>query len=72
MACGADVARGTRADATWHARPRGIAARAHMTHRWRRRVAGPGKSTRMPRWRHVARESDRAFEWRAHGLVGRG
>ena len=35
MACGADVARradvarGTRADATWHARPRGRATRAH-------------------------------------------
>ena len=26
MVCGADVAHGTRADATWHARPRGRAA----------------------------------------------
>ena len=31
----ADVARGTRADATLHARPRRKAARAYVRHRWR-------------------------------------
>ena len=31
----ADVASGTHADATRHARPRGRAARAHVRHRWR-------------------------------------
>ena len=30
----ADMARGTRADVTRHARPRGRAARAHATLRW--------------------------------------
>ena len=30
----ADVARGTRADATWHTGPRDRAAQAHMRHRW--------------------------------------
>ena len=33
------MARGTRADATRHARPRGRAARAHVSRRWR---TGPG------------------------------
>ena len=37
---GADVARETRADATWHARPRGSATQTHAR-RWRERVAGP-------------------------------
>ena len=41
----ADVARGTRTDATWHARPRGWAEVAHSR---RGRVAGPHGSTRMP------------------------
>ena len=31
----ANVARGTRADATRHAGPHGRAARAHVRHRWR-------------------------------------
>ena len=47
----ADVARrGTRANATWHARPRGSAAWTHMSacmaRRWRGCVAGPHESTR--------------------------
>ena len=49
---GADVARGTRADATWHARPRGSATRTHAL-RWHGRVAGPHKSMRTPGWCHV-------------------
>ena len=40
MAHDADVACGTRTDATRHARPRGRAARAHTVPRWR--VAGEG------------------------------
>ena len=53
---GADVTeQRTRADATWHARPRGSATRAHasacMAQRWRRRVAGPRESMRTPGWR---------------------
>ena len=36
----ADVARGTCADATRHARPRGRAARAHTGPRWRGHMAG--------------------------------
>ena len=40
MAREADVARGTRADATRHARPRGRAARAYARPRWRGHVAG--------------------------------
>ena len=38
MAHGADVARGTRADTTRHARPRGRAARAHAA--GKRRTGG--------------------------------
>ena len=34
MAREADVARGTRMDATRHARPRGRAAQAHAAPRW--------------------------------------
>ena len=52
MARGVDVARGTRADVTWHARPRGRAARAQAARRWRTSGAdtsqGPRESTRMP------------------------
>ena len=40
MAREADVAYGTRTDATRHARPRGRAARAHAVPRWRGRVGG--------------------------------
>ena len=40
MAREADVVRGTRADATRHARPCGRAARAHAGPRWRGHVAG--------------------------------
>ena len=51
---------GTRADATWHARPRGRASRAHAAPRWRGGGAdawqGPRESTRTPGWRHVASE----------------
>ena len=39
MAREADVARGTRADATRHARPYGRAARAHARLKWRGHVA---------------------------------
>ena len=52
MAHDADVVCGTRTDATWHARPRGRAARAHAVPRWR--VAGVDawqglrESTRTP------------------------
>ena len=57
MAHGADVARGTHADATWHARPRGRGARAHAARRWCTNGAdtcqGPRESTRMPGWCHV-------------------
>ena len=35
MASRADVACGTRTDATWHARPCGRAVRAHARCRWR-------------------------------------
>ena len=61
MAPGANVARGTRADATWHARPRGRAGeptrhasdakvRTGGANAWQ----GPRESTRMPEWCHVA------------------
>ena len=52
-----DVARGTCADATWHARPHGRAARAHVRHRWRTghgHVAWPRESRWTPGWPHVA------------------
>ena len=64
---GADVERGTRTDATWHARPRGSAARPH-TRRWLGHVARPRESTRTPGWRHAAVWE--ACEWWAHGSVG--
>ena len=52
MAHGADMARGTRADATRHARPFGRTARAHAAPRWRVTSAdawqGPRESTQMP------------------------
>ena len=74
VACETHVARGTRADATWHARPRGRAAWAHAEPRWREGGAdswhGPRKSTQTPGWHHVASEG--ASRWRAHGLVGPG
>ena len=52
----ADVARrGTRADATWHARPCGRAMRVHtgtwVPLMWPRRMAGPRKPTRTLEWR---------------------
>ena len=51
----ADVARrGTRVDATWHARPRGSATRTHestcVARRWHGRVARPRESMRTPGW----------------------
>ena len=50
MAREADMARGTRTDATWHARPRGRDAQAHTVPRWRVAGAnawkGPRQSTR--------------------------
>ena len=46
---GADMARGTREDATWHARPRGCATRTHAQ-MWRGHVAGPRESMRTPGW----------------------
>ena len=52
MARGADVARGTNADVTRHARPHGRAARAHAARRWRTGSADawqrPCESTRAP------------------------
>ena len=52
---GDEVANGTRTDATWHARPRGRATRAHVRRRCRTRrghVAqghvGPGGSMQTP------------------------
>ena len=49
MACGADVARGARADATWHARPRCKAVRAHVAGRWRRGGADAWQGHASPR-----------------------
>ena len=58
MARSPDVARGTRTDPTHHARPRGIATRAHVWRTWHIGGAdtwqGPRESTRTPEWRHVA------------------
>ena len=67
MTRGVDVAHGTRADATWHARPRGSVTRTHVL-RWHERVAGPCKSTLTPGCRHVVVWE--AGRWWAHGLVG--
>ena len=68
MAREADVARGTLADATQHARPCGRAARARVGPRWRGHVAG---ATRV----HVGARVVPCGRvgtgiWRAHGLVG--
>ena len=54
MAHAAEVARGTRADVTWHARPRGKAVRRPGGARWGGGVARPHGSTRTPGWHHVA------------------
>ena len=63
--------RGTRADATWHARPRGRATRAHagayVALMWHRHVARPHESTRMPAW-HLRGES--VFELAGDGPMG--
>ena len=52
--------RGTHADTTWHARPRGRAERAHAAPRWHGGGAdawqGPHDSTRTPGCRHMASE----------------
>ena len=52
MAHEADVARGTRTDATGHARPSGRAVQAHAAPRWREGGAnawqGPRESTQTP------------------------
>ena len=48
MACGADVARGTRAGATQHARPCGRAARAHAVKGGADAWQGPYESTSTP------------------------
>ena len=74
MARRADVARGTRTDATQQARPRGRATRAHARHRWRMGGADtwkwPRESTRTPEGAPRGRVG--AGIWRAHGLVGPG
>ena len=58
--CGADVARETRADVTWHARPRGRATRPRGELRWlewmQTRGRGHTSSRGCPRGRHVASE----------------
>ena len=61
MARGADVTHGTRAGATWHARPRGRAARAHAVQGGADAWHGPRESMQTLEWRHVAR-----------GVAGRG
>ena len=48
----AEMARGTRANATWYARPRGSATRTQVQ-RWPERVARPCESTQTPGWHHV-------------------
>ena len=60
---GGNLSCGTRADATWHARPRGTTmptqVSACVVWRGRGRVAGPRESMRTHGWRHVA--------WGLHG-----
>ena len=51
MARGADVTRGTRADAMRHARPRGRAARAHAELKWRHVARTRGRGHASPRGR---------------------
>ena len=63
------MVRGTRVDATRHARPRGRAARTHIARRWRGRVAG---ATRVHADARVVPRGRGAGIWRAHGLVGPG
>ena len=54
---GVILSRGTYADATWHARPRGRATRTHasayMARRWCRHVAVPRESMWTLGWRHL-------------------
>ena len=73
MASRADVAHGTRADATRHARPCGRLARGpHGEHRWPELMRTRGRGHASPRGClrgcHVA--SEEAGIWRAHRLVG--
>ena len=49
--CGANVARGTRMDVTWHTRPRGRAARAHAALGWRGGGADAWQGHASPRGR---------------------
>ena len=75
MASTADVARGTRADATRHARPRGRAARGPRGELgWPELAWTCGRGHASPRGCtrgcHVA--SGEAGSWRAPGLVGLG
>ena len=75
MASTADVAHGTRADATLHARPCGRDERGPRGEpRWleltRTRDRGHTSPRGPPRGHHVA--SEEASIWRAHGLVGPG
>ena len=49
----ADMACGTLADATWHARPHGRAARAHAAPRWRRDGADAWQGHASPRGHSV-------------------
>ena len=62
-----DVARGTRADVTWHARPRGRAARAHAAPMWRRGGADAWQGHMSPRGRpgRAMRHEEGASRWRA-------
>ena len=73
MARGADVAHGTRADATRHTRPRDRAERAHVELRWCHVVRMRGRGQASPHERPGgATLQEGADKWRAHGLVGPG
>ena len=67
---------GTRADATWHARPRGKAMRAHASAwealMWRGRVVGPREPTRTLGWPLRDKRSGRLACDGPMGIVGPG
>ena len=61
---------GTRADATWHTKPRGSATWTHAL-MWRGRAVGPRESTRTPGW-SLHSMSDGLAGDRPTGIVGSG